>query len=80
METSTVLHNEEIIANKKNFLHRRWLFVQWQMCIRDRAGDGDTSELEAQVAQLTKERDAATQLADVSDKKLSDIKAYVAGV
>ena len=44
------------------------------------AGDGDTSELEAQVAQLTKERDAATQRADVSDKKLSDIKAYVAGV
>ena len=44
------------------------------------AGDGDTSELEAQVAQLTKERDAATQRADASDKKLSDIKAYVAGV
>jgi len=40
----------------------------------------DITKVEAQVAQLTKERDAATQRADVSDKKLSDIKAYVAGV
>ena len=44
------------------------------------AGGGDTSGFEAQIAQLTKERDAATQRADAADKKLSDIKVYVAGV
>lgn len=44
------------------------------------AGGGDTSGFEAQIAQLTKERDAAIQRADAADEKVSNIKTYVAGV
>ncbi len=44
------------------------------------ASSGDTSEFEAQIAQLTKERDAAIQRADAADEKVSNIKTYVAGI
>ena len=51
------------------------------------ADSGDTAELEAKLAHVTAERDAAIKLAgeetmraDAANKKISDIKTYVAGV
>ena len=51
------------------------------------ADSGGTAELEAELAQVTAERDAAISLAskettraDAANKKISDIKTYVASV